>query len=344
MKKSNTPKDMKIIDLALQGGGAHGSFTWGVLDALMEQEDLGIEAITATSAGAVNAAAFVSGYAKGGPEGAKQAMHDLWLKLSSASALLPWQETPFDRLFKNDGLHCSPTFMALDFITRMWSPYQTNVFDFNPLREVVEEVVDFEAVRQCNSIKLFVNATHVKTGKGRVFQPHEITLDVIMASACLPFLFKAVEVEGEAYWDGGYTGNPALYPLFYQTKSEDVLIVQINPVRVDEVPKEASEILDRVNDISFNASLMPEIRAVTFVKKLIEQGKLPRDQYKNVNLHLIETQQLMAHLGRSSKLNPDWDFINHLRAAGNQMAKDWLRDNYQYVGVRSSIDVENIYL
>lgn len=337
-------KDFKIIDLALQGGGAHGSFTWGVLDALMEQDDLGIEAITATSAGAVNAAAFVSGYQKGGPEGAKETLHNLWYKLSMASALLPWQETAFDRLFRNDGLHCSPTFMALDFIMRMWSPYQLNVFDFNPLRDVIAEVVDFEAVRHCESIKLFVNATHVKTGKGRVFRPEEITLDVIMASACLPFLFKAVEIGGEAYWDGGYTGNPALYPLFYETQSEDVLIVQINPVQIEEVPTEASEILDRVNDISFNASLMPEIRAVMFVKKLIEQGKLPPDKYKDVRLHLIETQQLMSNLSRSSKLNADWDFITHLRASGQQMGEEWIKANYKHVGVKSSIDVEKIYL
>ena len=337
-------KTMKVIDLALQGGGAHGSFTWGVLDALMDQEDLGIEAITATSAGAVNAAAFVSGYHKGGPKGAKQALFDLWHKLSMASALLPWQETTFDRLFRNDGLHCSPTFMALDFITRLWSPYQLNVFDFNPLRDVVAEVVDFEAVRDCEAIKLFVNATHVKTGKGRVFRPEEITLDVIMASSCLPFLYKAVEINGESYWDGGYTGNPALYPLFYETQSEDVLIVQINPVHIEEVPTEASEILDRVNDISFNASLMPEIRAVTFVKKLIEQGKLPKDKYKDVRLHLIETQQLMSNLSRSSKLNADWDFLSHLHVAGRQMGQDWIKANYQHVGVKSSINVEEIYL
>lgn len=342
--KAKNMKDSKIIDLALQGGGAHGSFTWGVLDALMEQENLGIEAITATSAGAVNAAAFVSGYHKGGPEGAKQAMYDLWSKLSAASAMLPWQETAFDRLFRNDGLHCSPSFIALDFIMRMWSPYQLNIFDFNPLRVVVEEVVDFEAVRACDSIKLFINATHVKTGKGRVFRPNEITLDVVMASACLPFLFKAVEIDGEAYWDGGYTGNPALYPLFYETASEDVLIVQINPVQVEEVPTEASEILDRVNDISFNASLMPEIRAVMFVKKLIEQGKLPRGKYKDIRLHLIETQQVMSNLSRSSKLNADWDFVSHLRASGHQMAEDWLNANYKYVGVKSSVDVEKIYL
>lgn len=344
MKAASNRKETKIIDLALQGGGAHGAFTWGVLDALMDQETFAIEAITATSAGAVNAAAFVSGYAKGGPDGAKEAMYDLWKKLSTAAAMLPWQETPFDRLLKNDGLQCSPSFLALDFFMRMWSPYQTNVFDFNPMREVVAEVVDFEAIRKCDSIKLFVNATHVKTGKGRVFRPDEITLDVVMASACLPFLFKAVDVNGEKYWDGGYTGNPALYPLFYETKSEDIIIVQINPVHIDEVPTEANEILDRVNDISFNASLMPEIRAVTFVKKLIEQGKLPRDQYKNVRLHLIETQNLMTNLSRSSKLNPDWMFISHLRSAGHQMAQDWLKANYHKVGVESSINVEEIYL
>jgi NTE family protein len=344
MKSKTSGKEIKIIDLALQGGGAHGSFTWGVLDALMEQDDLGIEAITATSAGAVNAAAFVSGYAKGGPEGAKKALHDLWFKMAAASALLPWQETPFDRLFQNDGLQCSPSFLALDFITRMWSPYRLNIFDFNPLRDVVSEVVDFDAVRRCDSIKLFVNATHVKTGKGRVFRPEEITLDVVMASACLPFIFKAVEIEGEAYWDGGYTGNPALYPLFYEAKSEDILIVQINPVHVEDLPKEAPEILDRVNDISFNSSLMPEIRAVMFVKKLIQQGKLPREEYKDIRLHLIETQHLMANLSRASKLNADWHFMSHLRDAGRQMAEDWLKENYKHVGIRSSVDVEKIYL
>jgi NTE family protein len=343
-KPSAKSKDAKALNLALQGGGAHGAFTWGVLEELLEEDRIGIEAITATSAGAVNAAAFVYGYLQNGRDGAKEMLHEMWYRISAAAAIMPLKPTTVDKLLGNTSLQFSPPFMAFEFLTKILSPYQFNIFDINPLRRIVDELIDFDAIRDDGEIKLFINATHVLTGKGRVFRHNEITLDTVMASACLPFLFKTVEIDGEPYWDGGYSGNPALHPLFYNCTCEDIMIVQINPVAVEEVPLTATDILDRVNEISFNSSLMPEIRSIMFVHKLIEQGKLSRNDYKDIHLHLIECRDIMAPLGRSSKMNADWEFLQYLRDAGKQSTREWLDNHFDDLGVRHSFDVGEIYL
>jgi len=334
----------KPICLALQGGGAHGAFTWGVLDRLLEDERVYVEAITGTSAGAINASVLAYGLILGGRDKARELLGEFWRKVSLSAALSPLQPTIMDKMLGNVRLDFSPSFLALDFITRMFSPYQFNLFDLNPLRDILADTVDFEVIRKSKDIKIFVNATAVRTGKVRIFKTHEMSLEAVTASACLPFLFKTVEVEGEPYWDGGYTGNPSLFPLFYHCDGEDIVLVQINPLFVEEVPTQAADILDRVNEISFNAGLMGEMRAIAFVQKLLAQNRLPESRYKNAKIHLIEAQELMGALGASSKLNADWDFLQHLRDIGRQSASDWLDQHYDDLGVRTSIDMKSLFL
>ncbi len=337
-------KERKPVNLALQGGGAHGAFTWGVLDRLLEDDRVEIEAITGTSAGAVNAAVLAYGLEKGGPEKARELLAKFWEKLSLSASLTPLQPTIVDKMLGNVKLDFSPGFVALDFLTRMFSPYFFNIFDINPLRDILADTVDFNVIRKCDKIKLFVNATHVRSGKVRIFRTPEISLDVIMASSCLPFIFKAVEVNGEPYWDGGYTGNPSLFPLFYEAACEDIILVQINPFYVEEVPVKATDILDRVNEISFNAGLMGEMRAIHFVHRLLKEHKVPQSQYKDMKIHLIEAQELMQSLGSSSKLNADWNFLQYLRDIGRQAASDWLAAHYEDIGKRGSADVPSVFL
>lgn len=342
VKKSKAAR--KPINLALQGGGAHGAFTWGVLDRLLEDDRLHVEAVTGTSAGAVNATVLAYGLAIGGPQTTRELLSEFWRKVSVSAALSPFQPTIMDKMLGNIQLNFSPSFLALDFITRMFSPYQFNLFDLNPLRDILADTVDFEVIRKNRDIKVFVNATHVKSGKVKIFSTEKLSLDAVMASACLPFLFKTVEVDGEPYWDGGYSGNPSLFPLFYSCACEDVVLVQINPLLTEEVPLQAADILDRVNEISFNSGLMAEMRAIDFVRKLLDENQVPRGRYKDMKVHLIEAQDLMGSLGRSSKLNADWGFLQHLRDIGRQAAEDWLVAHYDDIGVRPSIDLKAAFL
>lgn len=335
--------ETKLVNLALQGGGSQGAFTWGVLDQILLDERVYIEAISATSAGAINAVLTAYGLMKEGRDGARQILHDFWRRVSIAAGVSPFQPSPFDRFLRRYDLAYSPSFMAMEYLTRMFSPHELNLLDYNPLREILREMVDFDALKSCNEINLFINATHVKTGKIRVFTKEEISLDVVMASACLPHLFKTVYIDGEPYWDGGYSGNPAIYPLIYNCKSQDVILVQINPLNVEEVPTGASDILDRLNEITFNATLMREMRAISFVSKLKKQGKLG-EGYKDMHIHMIDANDIIGELGRLSKFNADWGFIQYLRETGEQAASDWLDTNYDKIGKGSSVDIEETFL
>jgi len=248
---------VRTINLALQGGGAHGAFTWGVLDRLLDEKQLAFEGVSATSAGAMNAAAFAYGFAVGGREGARKALADYWKRVSEAARLGPLQPTIVDRMLGDHKLSWTPVFSLIGFVTRMLSPYQFNPANYNPLREVVEQSIDFEVLQRPDSpVKLFLSATNVRTGKVKIFAGNEISADAVMASACLPTMFHAVEIDGEAYWDGGYMGNPAIFPLIYNCESADIVIVHINPLFRNEVPRSADDILNRINEISFNSSLM----------------------------------------------------------------------------------------
>lgn len=336
---------VRTINLALQGGGAHGAFTWGVLDRLLDEKELAFEGLSATSAGAMNAAAFAYGLAVDGREGARKALTDYWRRVSEAARLGPLQPTLIDRMLGDHRLSWSPIFSMIGFVTRVLSPYQFNPANYNPLRDVVEQSIDFEVLQRPDCpVKLFLSATNVRTGKVKIFTGKEITVDAVMASACLPTMFHAVEIDGEAYWDGGYMGNPAIFPLIYNCESADIVIVHINPLRREEVPRSADDILNRINEISFNSSLMREMRAVSFVTRLVTQGRVVDGGLKHVLVHSISDDAFMGALTPTSKYNADWDFLTFLRDQGRKCADGWLAENFVKLGVESSVDAEKVYL
>jgi NTE family protein len=335
---------VKTVNLALQGGGAHGAFAWGVLDRLLEDERISFEGISATSAGAANATVLSYGLTMGGRDGARRALATFWRRIARTAIFSPLQPSPWDRLTHNHGLENSPAYMAFDILSRVFSPYQLNPFNLNPLKSVLEEVVDFERLQRECAVKLFLSATNVRTCKVKVFTGAEVCVNAVLASACLPFIYQAVEIDGEHYWDGGYMGNPAIFPLIYHCDSADVVIVHINPTERPDVPKTARDIMNRINEISFNSSLMREMRAISFVTKLIEDGKLADDEVKRMMLHAIEADDMMRDLGVASKLNADWEFLMHLHGIGRQRAELWLASTFDRLGRESSIDINAKYL
>ncbi|MEZ5668948.1 MAG: patatin-like phospholipase family protein [Alphaproteobacteria bacterium] len=334
----------RTVNLALQGGGAHGAFAWGVLDRLLDEERVAFEGVSATSAGAMNAAVLAYGLAEGGREGAQRALAAFWRRVAHAGIMSPLQPTWIDRLTHNHAMDTSPAFILFDMMTRLLSPYQFNPMNLNPLRDVLDQSVDFAVVRAKSPIKLFLSATNVRSGKIRVFKDQEVTADAVMASACLPFLFRAVEIDGEAYWDGGYMGNPAIYPLIYNCQSPDVVLVHINPIERDDVPTTAAAILNRINEISFNSSLIREMRAIAFVTRLIDEGKVSDGDMRRVLVHSIEARDFMSGLSVASKLNADWEFLTHLRDIGREQAEAWLASHWGDLGRKSTISIQDRYL
>ena len=338
-----SPRPMRRINLALQGGGAHGAFAWGVLDRLLEDDGLEFEGISATSAGAMNAAVCAYGLTVGGRTGARDALEDFWSRVAKVAKFSPLQPSLYDRLTHNHGLQYSPAFLWMDLLTRMASPYQFNPLGYNPLRDVLEATVDFELLRRESAVKLFLSATNVRSCKVRVFQCADVSVDAVLASACLPFMFQAVEIDGEAYWDGGYMGNPAIFPLIYHCDSRDVVVVHINPINRPDVPTTATDIMNRINEISFNSSLMREMRAIAFISELIDDGKLDGSEMKRMFMHSIEAEEVMQGLGVASKLNADWEFLTHLRDIGRRHAESWLDVNGDRIGVESTVDLAAVY-
>ena len=334
----------KTVNLALQGGGAHGAFAWGVVDRLLDDERISFEGISATSAGAMNAAVMAYGLTIGGREGAKLALAEFWRRVSEAARWSPLQPSLFDRLRKSHSAETSPAFILFDMMTRLFSPYQVNPLNYHPLREVLEKTVDFERLRRDGVVKLYLCATNVRTGKVKIFENAELTAAAVLASSCLPFLFQAIEIDGEAYWDGGYMGNPAIFPLIYGCESRDVIVVHINPITREEIPRTASDIMNRLNEISFNSSLMREMRAIAFVNRLIDSGAVRDNEMKGVLVHEIEAERFMKELGVASKFNADWEFLTGLRDVGRARADDWLSANFGDLGTRSTIDIRGKYL
>ena len=341
---SSKSNGKKKINLALQGGGAHGAFTWGVLDRLLEDDRIEIEGISGTSAGAMNASVMAYGLAIGGPEGARQKLREFWELNSKAGQKGPMRPSMLDKMVSKGNMDFSPGFLFIDFISKFMSPYELNPMNMNPLKDLLAKVVDFNKLRESNVCKLFIAATNVKNGQLRVFENKEVSLDAVLASACLPFMFQAVEVEGEYYWDGGYIGNPPLFPLITQTESKDILIIQINPVNITKMPTNSREILDRINTLSFNSSLMRELRAVHFVTNLIDKGELSQDKHKRVFIHTVDADSVVEGLGVSSKLNSDRDFLKYLFDGGRKMASEFLEQHFDKIGNESSTDILAKYM
>ena len=334
----------KSIDLALQGGGAHGAFTWGVLDRLLDDDRLRIDGISGTSAGAMNAVVLADGFAcGGGPAGAKRALRAFWTGVSAASRFSPMQRSLLDRLFGYWSLDRSPGYLWMQMAGTMLSPYDFNPLNINPLRDLLGRLVNFERVRMCDEIKLFISATNVRTGNARIFRGQEIDVDRVMASACLPQLYQAVEIDGEAYWDGGYMGNPALFPLVDETGAHDLIIIQINPIVRNELPRTAAEITNRINEITFNASLVREISSIMLLKQLVDEEDVDRVRYTDMRLHRISGQAELLQLDVSSKFNAEWEFLTHLHSVGYGAADVWLRDNYEQLGTAATLQLASLH-
>jgi len=341
---------MRMLNLALQGGGSHGAFTWGVLDALLEDGRVGFEGLSGTSAGAVNAVAFASGWARGLASGrdpreaAREKLAGIWYRVSALGSLGTLQQQ-FTRMLWG-GL--PPELSPGNFIGNAWrgllTPYNSNPLDINPLRKMLEEEIDFEAIARQQEIKVFVSATHVTTGKAAIFTGSRLDARAVLASACLPTLFKAVEIEGEAYWDGGYSVNPALSPLIKDCDTADLLLVQINPLTREQTPRTSAEILDRMNELTFNASLLTQMRAIDFVNQLLAEGAVSHARCKTVRVHRVEGGPALEAYPASSKMSADGSMISQLFEAGRRAGNEWLGQHWDAVGVRSTIDIRRDYL
>ena len=332
------------IDLALQGGGSHGAFTWGVLDRLLQEEPLIITGISGTSAGALNGVALAAGLMQGGREAARANLRKLWERIGALS--------PPNVLDGSIGGDPNPWLRDAQawwshLLGRTFSPYQLNPLNLHPLRDLLNDCIDFEGVRRCDKTQLFIAATHVKTGSLRIFRQAEMTVDVVLASACLPMLFQAVEIDGEAYWDGGYAGNPSLLPLITQTPADDLVLVQINPLVRQEVPTRSADILDRMNEITFNASLVKELRSVALMRQLLAEPGAPKgrarhpslDRIEALRVHRIDGDLRLHNLGASSKLQTHKNLLSKLHDLGYEAAENWLTQHRADLGQRSTVEL-----
>ncbi len=333
----------KTVNLALQGGGSHGAYSWGVLDAFAEDERLEIDGISGSSAGAINAVAYAAGLAEAGRDGGRERLKQFWLAVSTEGSLAPSQRKllnawlgPWGRVWPGTQLAVSWAEALSQFV----SPYAFNPFNINPVRDHLASVVDFERLRASDDLKLFIAATNVRTGRGEIFRRNVLTVDHVMASACLPTLFQAVDISGEFYWDGGYAGNPPLWPLFYETKCRDVVIVQINPIERIEIPRTPEDISNRLNEITFNSPLLAELRAADFVARLIRSGVLKSEDYRLERLHRIGGAGRLECYDASTKFDVSWPFLQELRDLGRADAKAWLAANFDAIGVESTLDID----
>jgi NTE family protein len=336
MKNRDTIK----VDLALQGGGAHGAFTWGVLDRLLEEPWLEIEGISGTSAGAMNAAVMACGYAREDRLGAREALERFWRKVSDAARFSPFQRGPVDIMLGRWTLDNSPAFLMMDMMARMVSPYDVPSLGGNPLADVLADSLDFTALRN-GPIKVFVTATNVRTGRARIFRNADLGVEALLASACLPQLFQAVEIDGEPYWDGGFAGNPTLVPLVTELESDDTILIPINPINRPGMPRSARDILDRVNEISFNAVALKELKMMALLRKVADPGDSEGAAWARMRLHMVRND-VMVDLGYSSKLNAEWAFLEWLRDAGRKAGDAFLRDHAAAIGKRSSLDLDTL--
>ncbi|MEP7281366.1 MAG: patatin-like phospholipase family protein [Rubrivivax sp.] len=344
------------IDLALQGGGAHGAFTWGVLDRLLENESIAFDGVSGTSAGALNAAVLATGWADGGRAGARAALHAFWRDVGGSGSgcfgevsIDPWaafthfSPLPLEQPLAAFNLDQNPGYVWLAEFLRHVSPYQFGAHGPERLGTLVRAHVREDALRG-GPLTLFVTATAVQTGRPRVFTGDALSIDALLASSCLPQLFRAVSIDGEPYWDGGYSGNPALWPLIYQTAATDLLLVKVSPLQRAGTPETAAEIADRVNEITFNAGLVAEMRAIHFVQRLLADGRVDPGHYKALRLHMVADDDGLAPLGTSSKMNTDWRFLQRLHTMGRAAAERWLGAHRADLGRRSTLDLDTTFL
>lgn len=333
----------KKINLALQGGGSHGAFTWGVLDRFLEDDRLIIEGISGTSAGAINGAVLIEGYTNEGKKGARDSLHTFWKNIAHDETFTLIRRTPFERLLGGWNLNYSLGYRTTEAFLRLFSPY-LNFFNYNPLRDILEKSLNIQSIQSCSLIQFFITATRVYNGQPRLFKCDEITVDALLASSCIPQIFQAVEIEGEPYWDGGYAGNPALWPLIHSCSSPDIVLIQINPLWRKETPRTPLEITNRLNEITFNSSLTGEMRMISFISNRLKEGHLDPEKYKDVRFHMLEKPEEMMHLNASSKFNCEWRFLTYLRELGYHTADTWLRDHFDKIGVESSTSIEDTFL
>ena len=335
MKKTKNKKKRKDLDLAIQGGGAHGAITWGVLDKFLESGLFNIKGISATSAGSMNAVVLAQGMLEGGEERARELLYEFWHAMSDYGKMFDiTRPTPLDLLLK-PYIKVPLNYYLFSSITNLFSPYQFNPYNFHPIKEVLKKIINIESLKHPDAIDLFICATNIQTGKIKIFYKDNLTIESLLASACLPKLFQAVEIDGEHYWDGGYLGNPAIFPLIYYTKTTDIVILHSVPIVRDEIPTTVAEI------DSFNSSLMREMRAIAFVSRLVEEGWLKKeyqDKLKKLNIHCVREDENLKKFSLATVFSPDWDFLITLRDMGRKSAEIWIEENYDSIGKRTSID------
>ena len=339
MSPDHASREPVLVDLALQGGGSHGAFTWGVLDRLLEEPWLRIDGISGTSAGAMNAVVLVAGHLEGGPEGARNALQNFWRRVSDAALLSPLQRGPLDVLLGRWTLDTSPAFIGLDLLSRLFSPYDLNPTGINPLQSSCCAKASISRFWRPRRSRLFVTATNVRTGRGRVFRNADITPEALLASACLPTMFQAIEIDGDPYWDGGYAGNPTMTPLVTECNSQDTILVPINPVERPGTPRSISEILNRLNEVSFNATLLKELRMMAILRKVADPGSGEGARWARMRMHMVPNN-VMVGLGHSSKLNAEWAFLTMLRDEGRRSAQVFLDKHADSLGKRSTLDLD----
>src|SRR5262245_34684913 len=330
----------KGLNLALQGGGSHGAYSWGVLDRLLDEEDVELHGVSGTSAGAMNAIVLANGYRAGGRQSAKVALDRFWREVNALGCIYsPFKSTPFDAWMQSWNIDSTVSYQLFEIMVRIFSPYQYNPFNLNPLRSLLAEQIDWKRINAGGAVPVFITATSVRTGRPRVVRCHEVTADAVLAPACIPFHFQPVDVDNEPYWDGGYMGNPSIWPLIYYTELKDILLVQINPLSRDETPMQANEIINRMNEITFNSSLIAEMRAIDFVSRLIDENRLDEKKYKRINMHMIPAPSLEYHLNASSKLNTDMAFIEFLHNKGWAAADAWIKEHNDAIRYSVIIDI-----
>ena len=336
----------KYITIAMQGGGAHGAFTWGVLDRLLEESNLVIKGVSGASAGGMNAVCTAQGIMEGGNEGARKMLAKYWHINSEAGKTSFFKPGVLDVLAGKYTIHNSPGFIFYDFLCKIFSPYQLNPLGINPLKDIVKELFDFEKLNEFDGVRVFLSATHVFTGKIKIFSNirKELSVDAMLATACLPTIFNAVMVKGEYYWDGGYTGNPVMYPLIYDCDPADIMLIKLNPTHRTKLPTTAGEIGDRMNEITNNTSIMREMRSMHFIGELIDKKIVEPGSLKRMHVHLIEDEEVFQDLGWSSKLNTDEAFLKHLFDAGRVAADKWMEKNYDKIGKKSTVDLAEDFI